>query len=173
MDSSPAAIFHSDTGTKQEQWSEEVFYQLTAKRFDLLLGGYVFGQRQGYDEDRNLIGFCQPRNFGGGRQRHSVQVLYGNIDFRVDDALTLSGGLRASRGKIRPRLPMFARAPHARLSPGRVPLLASVFLARTMASKTSVPGPRYRRGLGLPIRRAPVRTSISTGSVANDQAGIT
>ena len=97
IDSSPAAIFHSDTGTRQEQWSEDVFYQLSAKRLDLLLGGYIFGQRQGYDEDRNLIGFGQPRNFGGGRQRHSVQALYANVDVRVLDALTLSGGLRASR----------------------------------------------------------------------------
>lgn len=96
IDSTPMTIFHSDTGTRQEQWSQELFYTRASDRVDLLVGAYAFGQRQGYDEDRNLAGFGQPKNYGGGRQRHGVYALYGNADVHVTEALTLSGGLRAS-----------------------------------------------------------------------------
>lgn len=101
IDSSPRAIFHSDTATQQDQWSQELFYRRTSERLDLLVGGYAFRQRQGYDEIRDLIGFAQPRNYGGGRQRQRLFAAYANADVRLDDALTLSGGLRWSHERKR------------------------------------------------------------------------
>lgn len=101
IDSSPEAIFHSDTGTAQEQWSQELFYRGTLEAVDLLVGGYAFSQQQGYDEDRNLIGFGQQKNYGGGRQRHDVYALYANADVKLTDRLVLNGGLRWSHERKR------------------------------------------------------------------------
>lgn len=96
IDSTPETIFHSDTGTQQDQWSQEIFYRHQAGGRDFVVGAYAFGQEQGYDEDRNLTGFGQPKNYGGGRQQHQLYSLYANVDFPLGDRLTLSGGLRGS-----------------------------------------------------------------------------
>lgn len=101
IDSSPIAFFHSDTGTQQEQWSQDLYYRRGSDRVDMLVGAYAFGQQQGYDEDRNLIGLGQPKNYGGGRQKHHVYALYGNVDVHLNSALTVSGGLRWSTEKKR------------------------------------------------------------------------
>ncbi|MCC2603063.1 TonB-dependent receptor [Sphingopyxis yananensis] len=96
IDSSPETIFHSDTGTQQDQWSQEIFYRHQANGHDLLFGAYAFGQKQGYDEDRNLAGFGQPKNYGGGRQQHQLYSLYSSADIPLSSNLTLNAGLRAS-----------------------------------------------------------------------------
>lgn len=97
IDSSPRAIFHSDTATRQRQWSQELFYRATHGPVTTLLGAYYFHQRQGYEEDRNMIGFGLPKQYGGGDQRHDVYALYANADWQLTEALTASLGLRWSR----------------------------------------------------------------------------
>jgi iron complex outermembrane receptor protein len=106
IDSSPVTIFHSDTRTKQEQWSNELFYTGDFNAVSVTAGAYFFHQNVGYDEVRDLAA----DQYGGGRQRQDVYALYAQADFDLADQWTLTGGLRWSREKkaavvtyVRPR----------------------------------------------------------------------
>tara|TARA_A100001391_G_scaffold7621_6_gene4923 strand:- start:3774 stop:6023 length:2250 start_codon:yes stop_codon:yes gene_type:complete len=93
IDSSPNPIFSSDTLTSQEQFSNELLYALETGAWQLSTGGYWFTQDVAYDEIRNL---ASPQ-FGGGKQKHDVLGLFGEVSFDLTDRLTLTGGLRWSR----------------------------------------------------------------------------
>ncbi|MBO9499434.1 MAG: TonB-dependent receptor [Novosphingobium sp.] len=93
IDSSPLTIFHSDTRTKQDQWSNELYYTADYGPVSVIAGGYFFHQNVGYDEVRYL-GINQ---YGGGTEGHDVYALYSQLDYRLADAWTLTGGLRWSR----------------------------------------------------------------------------
>ncbi len=97
IDSSPEKIFESDTGTTQEQWSNELFYAADYGSLGVTVGTYIFHQEIGYDETRDLSAFGLPTYYGGGRQDHDVYGLYGQVDYDLTRALTLSAGLRWSR----------------------------------------------------------------------------
>ncbi|RIV89825.1 TonB-dependent receptor [Aurantiacibacter xanthus] len=93
IDSSPNPIFSSDTLTTQEQFSNELLYSLARDGWRLSTGGYWFTQDVGYDEIRNL---ATPQ-FGGGKQKHDVLGLFGELGFDLTERLTLTAGLRWSR----------------------------------------------------------------------------
>ncbi len=101
IDSSPVTLFHSDTGTTQEQWSNELFYAADFGDVAYTVGGFLFHQKVAYEEDRDLTGLDAPLQYGGGRQSHDVQGLYGQVDYDFARAFTLSAGLRWSREKKR------------------------------------------------------------------------
>lgn len=117
IDSSPAKIFESDTGTRQEQWSNELYYAADLGRVSFTLGGYVFHQSLGYDEIRDLTGIGAALQYGGGTQGHDVYGVYGQLDYDIAPALTLGIGTRWSREEksarvsyVRPRAPCSAIA---------------------------------------------------------------
>jgi iron complex outermembrane receptor protein len=97
IDSSPVKIFESDTGTRQEQWSNELYYAADLGRVSFTLGAYIFHQDLGYDEDRDLTGIGFGYQYGGGTQGHDVYGVYGQLDYDIVRALTLSVGARWSR----------------------------------------------------------------------------
>jgi iron complex outermembrane receptor protein len=97
IDSSPAKIFESDTGTRQEQWSNELYYAADLGRASFTLGAYLFHQDLGYDEVRDLTGIGGTLQYGGGTQDHDVYGFYGQLDYDVATALALSVGARWSR----------------------------------------------------------------------------
>jgi iron complex outermembrane receptor protein len=97
IDSSPVKIFESDTGTSQEQWSNELYYAADLGRVSFTLGGYVFHQDLGYDEARDLTGIGGTLQYGGGTQKHDVYGVYGQMDYDLAPALSLSVGARWSR----------------------------------------------------------------------------
>ena len=97
IDSSPVKIFESDTGTRQEQWSNELYYATDLGGAEITLGGYIFHQDIGYEELRDLTALGSPLQYGGGTQEHDVYGVYGQGDFDLGNALTLSAGLRWSR----------------------------------------------------------------------------
>ncbi len=97
IDSSPVKIFESDTGTRQEQWSNELYYAADLGRVGFTLGAYLFHQELGYDESRDLSGIGFGFQYGGGTQDHDVYGLYGQLDYDLTRALTLSVGARWSR----------------------------------------------------------------------------
>lgn len=98
IDSSPVHLFHSDTGTSQEQWSNELYYAADYGALTITTGAYIFHQDVGYDEVRDLTGLGQAiKSYGGGRQGHDVYGLYGQADYALTPALTLTAGLRWSR----------------------------------------------------------------------------
>ena len=97
IDSSPARIFESDTGTSQEQWSNELYYSADYGALAITTGAYIFHQDVAYEENRDLAGFGLPISYGGGKQSHDVYGLYGQLDYDLTDAFSVSAGLRWSR----------------------------------------------------------------------------
>ncbi|MFL0672770.1 MAG: TonB-dependent receptor [Erythrobacter sp.] len=99
IDATPAFLFHSDTATAQEQWSNELRYAISGDRYDLVFGGFYFNQNLAYDESRELrrdlpIALRPPQFFGGGRQEHQVLGLFANLNYKLTDALTVLAGIR-------------------------------------------------------------------------------
>ncbi|MEZ5734333.1 MAG: TonB-dependent receptor [Novosphingobium sp.] len=97
IDSTPETIFESDTGTRQEQWSNELYYTADYGTLSLTLGGYFFHQDIAYNETRSLPPFTPLTFYGGGSEGHDIYGLYGQADFELTRSLTLSAGLRWSR----------------------------------------------------------------------------
>ena len=97
IDSSPVKVFESDTGTVQDQWSNELYYFTDTGPVALTAGGYLFHQDIAYQETRDLSAFALPTFYGGGRQGHDVYGLYANADVPLSPAITLTAGLRWSR----------------------------------------------------------------------------
>lgn len=97
IDGTTDFVFHSDTATAQEQFSNELRYAVSTSRFDLVLGGFYFTQDIAYDEGRELPLAANPINraqFGGGRQDHEVIGLFANLDYKLTSALSVLAGLR-------------------------------------------------------------------------------
>lgn len=97
IDSTARFLFHSKTRLKQEQWSEELRYNGRFGALDLTVGGYVFHQDVGYDEDRNLPLSSPLTFYGGGRQNHNVYGLFAAADYDLTEQLTLNTGIRWSK----------------------------------------------------------------------------
>lgn len=97
IDSTPTKLFESDTVTDQSQVSNELTYALDAGALHLVVGTYYFGQDVGYDEGRDLTGLGGTLQFGGGVQEQESYALFGQLDYDLSEALTLSGGLRWTR----------------------------------------------------------------------------
>jgi iron complex outermembrane receptor protein len=97
IDSSPVFIFHSDTRTLQEQYSNELRYAMSLDGLDLTFGGFWFDQSVAYDESRELPGSTNPVNrlqFGGGRQDHEVIGVFANAQWEFTEGLSLIAGIR-------------------------------------------------------------------------------
>lgn len=106
IDSSPLTIFHSDTRTAQEQWSNDLYYTQNIGGLDLTVGAYLFHQDVGYEEVRYLAA----AQYGGGRVKHDQAELYGQAVAQLAPGLKLTAGLRWSHEKkqadityVRPR----------------------------------------------------------------------
>lgn len=95
IDSLPVFIFHSDTETAQEQYSNEIRYAVSTDGFDLTLGGFYFDQSLAYTENR-LIPSAPAAFWGGGRQDHEVLGLFASGQLNVTDALSVIAGIRWS-----------------------------------------------------------------------------
>lgn len=104
IDSTPTKLFESDTVTDQSQVSNELTYALDAGALHLVAGTYYFGQHVGYDEFRDLTGLGSTLQYGGGRQQQESYALFGQLDFDLSAALTLSAGLRWTREEKNARI---------------------------------------------------------------------
>lgn len=97
IDSSPAFLFHSDTGLTQQQWSDELRWAGSlGEAVELTLGAYAFHQDVAYEESRNLPTSTALTFYGGGQQGHSVIAAFAQGDWHLTPALTLTAGLRWS-----------------------------------------------------------------------------
>ncbi len=97
IDSTPTKLFESDTVTDQQQWSNELTYALDSGPLHLVLGTYVLAQDVGYDEFRDLTGLGSTLQYGGGVQEQESYALFGQLEYDLSEAFTLSGGLRWTR----------------------------------------------------------------------------
>ena len=111
IDSSPLTIFHSDTRTAQEPWSNDLYYTRSLGGLDLTAGAYLFHQNIGYEEVRYLAA----TQYGGGRLKHDQAELYGQGVIALARGLKLTAGLRWSHEAkqarityVRPRSPCSA-----------------------------------------------------------------
>jgi iron complex outermembrane receptor protein len=99
IDSTPVFLFHSNTLTEQEQYSNELRYAVSTDRLDVTVGGFWFDQSLGYDENRELRrdlppALQPPIFFGGGRQDHEVIGVFANAQWEFIDNLSLIAGIR-------------------------------------------------------------------------------
>ncbi len=99
IDSTPVFLFHSNTLTEQEQYSNEIRYAVSTDRLDLTVGGFWFDQTLAYDEGRELRRdlppqFQPPVFFGGGLQDHEVIGVFANAKWEFVDNLSLIAGIR-------------------------------------------------------------------------------
>lgn len=93
IDATPLFLFHSNSETTQDQWSNEFRYNGTFGDLDLTLGVYYFTQDLAYTERRFILGGFQ--NFsGGGRMDHDVLGIFGQADYNVSDQVVLTFGGR-------------------------------------------------------------------------------
>ncbi len=103
IDAQPVWIFHSDTFSTYDQWSNELRYNglFLNDRLNLTAGVYVFESELAYDENRRLLGLLTPgasvpalNQEGGGYLDVSSVGLFLNLDYDLTDRLTLSAGIR-------------------------------------------------------------------------------
>ncbi len=97
IDALPAFIFHSDTDTEQEQFSNELRYAVSTDSFDLTVGGFWFDQSIAYTEIRDLPPLSAATFFGGGAQDHKVLGAFASGQYYLTDAFSVIAGIRWSR----------------------------------------------------------------------------
>ena len=99
IDATPVFLFHSNTETAQEQFSNEIRYAMSFDSLDLTVGGFWFEQDLAYTEVRTLrrdlpVNLQPPRFFGGGRQNHEVLGVFANAQWEFAENLSLIAGIR-------------------------------------------------------------------------------
>ena len=111
IDATPLTLFHSNTETEQEQFSNELRYAVSTDALDLTFGGFWLDQSIAYTEVRNLPPVTPLTFYGGGEQDHQVLGAFVNTQYRLTDALSVIAGIRWSREEkdagvtyVRPRL---------------------------------------------------------------------
>lgn len=95
IDSQPVWLFHSDTFSTYEQWSNELRYNgfFLDDRLNLTTGVYLFESELAYDENRRLFGAAVNQEGGGYLDVESVGI-FASADYDLTDRLTLTAGIR-------------------------------------------------------------------------------
>jgi len=99
IDATPRFLFHSNTETAQEQFSNELRYAISTDRLDLTFGGFWFKQDLAYTENRELrrdlpVNLQPPVFYGGGSQEHEVIGVFANAQYELLDNLSVIAGIR-------------------------------------------------------------------------------
>lgn len=99
IDATPRFLFHSNTETAQEQFSNELRYAISTDRLDLTFGGFWFKQDLAYTENRELrrdlpVNLQPPVFYGGGSQEHEVIGVFANAQYELFDNLSVIAGIR-------------------------------------------------------------------------------
>ncbi len=99
IDGTPLFLFHSTTGTAQEQYSNELRYAISTDKLDLTFGGFYFTQDLAYTEQRALrrdlpVNLQPPQSYGGGQQDHEVIGVFANAQYKLVGDLSVIAGLR-------------------------------------------------------------------------------
>ena len=99
IDATPRVLFHSNTETAQEQFSNELRYAISTDRLDLTFGGFWFKQDLAYTENRELrrdlpVNLQPPVFYGGGSQEHEVIGVFANAQYELFDNLSVIAGIR-------------------------------------------------------------------------------
>ncbi|MBY0421437.1 MAG: TonB-dependent receptor, partial [Parvularculaceae bacterium] len=100
IDATPMWLFHSGARTEFSQISNELRYAANwlNDRLQTTVGFYYYSSDLGYDEYRYLLGGFSNR-WGGGNVDARNYGVFGQIDFKLTDALSLIGGARYTNEK--------------------------------------------------------------------------
>src|SRR5690606_36834821 len=93
IDALPVHVFHSRAVNLQNQMSNELRSAGTFGPLDVTTGLYWFEQDLLYIEDRSLFGGAVVR-VGGGDGTFTTQGAFANVDWHLNDQLTLNLGVR-------------------------------------------------------------------------------
>ncbi|MEL7046114.1 MAG: TonB-dependent receptor, partial [Pseudomonadota bacterium] len=102
IDAQPIWVFHSDTFSTYEQWSNELRYNglFLDDRLNLTTGIYLFESELAYDENRRLLGNLAGGTVpalnqeGGGYLDVESVGVFASADYDLSDKLTLTFGIR-------------------------------------------------------------------------------
>ncbi|MEM1144038.1 MAG: TonB-dependent receptor [Pseudomonadota bacterium] len=102
IDAQPIWVFHSDTFTEYNQWSNELRYNglFADDKLNLTGGVYYFDSELLYDENRRLLGVLTggqvpaANQEGGGENDVTSFGVFLNVDYDISDRLTLTAGVR-------------------------------------------------------------------------------
>ncbi|MEM1187370.1 MAG: TonB-dependent receptor [Pseudomonadota bacterium] len=102
IDAQPIWLFHSDTFSTYEQWSNELRYNglFLDDRMNLTTGIYLFESELAYDENRRLLGVATGgalpalNQEGGGYLDVESVGVFASADYDLSDQLTLTFGIR-------------------------------------------------------------------------------
>ncbi len=95
IDSTPNFVFHTRILNLHTQRSQELRYAGAFGAFDVTAGAYFLNQELKYFDERNFP--LTARRVGGGVGDFTTWAAFANADWRANDALTLSAGLRYTR----------------------------------------------------------------------------
>lgn len=100
IDATPLWLFHSGARTEFSQISNEIRYAADwfNDRLSTTVGFYYFTSDLGYDEYRYLLGGFSNR-WGGGNVDSRNYGVFGQMDFKVTDQISLIGGARYTNEK--------------------------------------------------------------------------
>lgn len=103
IDAQPVSLFHAPAWLEAEQISNELRYNgLFAEKANVTAGVFVYQNELVYHERRNLLGSLTPDGSpalqldGGGTQDTKSYTLFAQVDYDINDALTLTAGLNYS-----------------------------------------------------------------------------
>lgn len=105
IDGQPISIFHAESWTEAEQFSNELRYSgLFADKVHVTTGLFYFTNDIDYHERRNLLGYITLLNAGvdtpyaiydgGGYYSVDTWALFGSVDYDFTESLTFNFGLR-------------------------------------------------------------------------------
>lgn len=108
IDSTPAFVFHTRVLNVQRQRSEEVRFAGRFGAVETVAGLYYFDQHLLYIDERNFSPSF--RRTGGGSGYFRSQAAFANADWRIDDTLTVSAGVRFTHESKNARISRVRRA---------------------------------------------------------------
>lgn len=102
IDAQPVWLFHSDTFSTYDQWSNELRYNglFLDDRLNFTTGVYLFESELAYDENRRLLGVATGgaaaalNQEGGGYLDVESVGVFASADYDLTDRLTLTAGIR-------------------------------------------------------------------------------
>jgi iron complex outermembrane receptor protein len=100
IDAQPVWLFHAASINDQEQYSNELRYNGTFGQANVTTGVYWFDNEINYSENRDLLGIAtggvRPAltQNGGGILEVESKAVFASVDYALNDAWTLNGGIR-------------------------------------------------------------------------------
>ncbi len=149
IDATPRFLFHSDTETEQEQFSNELRYAISEDAYDLTFGGFWFDQEIAYTELRDLPPVSPLTFYGGGAQDHKVLGAFANVRFGLTDALSVIGGIRYSKEEKDGRVTYIRPRPACSVVAGTCPTSGTNPFFPALPPSTALPNGRPAENNGF------------------------